>query len=78
MDIFRRDVATKRKRVADRLQNPRIKAITFRALRHFKATVECHECMILHLSKISKFTSLNAAILFPKKNREEGLGSARF
>jgi len=53
MDIFRRDVAVQRKRVADRLQNPRINAITFRALRHFRATTEYHKTKdILHVMSV--------------------------
>ena len=42
MEIFRRIVAKQRNKLAEKLQNPRIKNITFKTLRHWKATTEYH------------------------------------
>jgi integrase len=38
LDDFSRNFSEHRKRLAERLQNPRIQQISFRTLRHFKAT----------------------------------------
>jgi len=64
MDILRRDMAAQRKRVADRLQNPRINAITFRALRHFRATTEYHKTKdILHVMSVLGHKNIRSSIL---------------
>jgi integrase len=42
LDNFRRNYQYSRKRLAEKLQNPRLMKITFRTLRHFKATYEYH------------------------------------
>ncbi len=39
LHVFRRHYIEQRKKVADKLQNPRINAITFHTLRHFYATL---------------------------------------
>jgi len=65
MDIFRRDVTAQRKRVAGRLQNPRINAITFRALRHFRATTEYHETKdILHVMSILGHKNIQNTLVY--------------
>lgn len=42
LDHFSRNFCLQRKRVSKKLNNPRISRITFRTLRHWKATVEYH------------------------------------
>jgi hypothetical protein len=42
MDRFRRNFQRRRKRLAAKIQNPRIQQISFKTLRHFKATMFYH------------------------------------
>jgi integrase len=50
---FRRSFRRQRKRVAEKLRNPRINHITFHTLRHFKATMEYHKTKdLLHVQMI--------------------------
>ena len=50
---MRRSFQRQRKRMAVKLQNPRIEQISFRTLRHFKATMEYHRTKdILHVMRI--------------------------
>ena len=50
---FRRVYIQQRRALADKLQNPRIGKITFKTLRHFKATMEYHKTKdILHVMQL--------------------------
>ncbi|MGO9643630.1 MAG: tyrosine-type recombinase/integrase [Candidatus Bathyarchaeia archaeon] len=50
---MRRSFQRQRKRMAVKLQNPRIEQISFRTLRHFKATMEYHRTKdVLHVMRI--------------------------
>lgn len=40
---FRRSFRRQRKKIAEKLKNPRINEIKFHSLRHFKATIEYHK-----------------------------------
>ena len=49
----RKNFEKQRRRVADRLQNPRIRKMSFKALRHWKATTEYHRTRdILHVMQM--------------------------
>jgi integrase len=49
----RRSFQRQRKRLAIKLQNPRLEQISFRTLRHFKATMEYHKTKdILHVMRL--------------------------
>jgi integrase len=53
IEHFRRNFIKRRERLAQNLQNPRINAITFHTLRHFKATMEYRRTKdILFVQKI--------------------------
>ena len=53
IEHFRRNFIKRRQRLAQNLQNPRINAITFHTLRHFKATMEYRRTKdILFVQKI--------------------------
>jgi len=50
LNHFRKNFSLQRKRVAHKLQNPRINRITFHTLRHFYATMEYHKTKnLLHV-----------------------------
>jgi integrase len=53
MEHFQRNFCERRRRLAERLQNPPLNGITFRTLRHFKATTEYHRTKdILHVMQL--------------------------
>jgi integrase len=53
IEHFRRNFIKRRERIADNIQNPRIKAIKFHTLRHFKGTMEYHRTKdILHVKAL--------------------------
>ena len=53
LDNFRRRFERRRARVAQKLGNPRIRAISFKTLRHFRATMEYHRTKdILHVMRL--------------------------
>jgi integrase len=65
MNIFRRDVADYRSRIAEKLQNPRINAITFKTLRHFKATMEYHRTKdILHVMQLLGHKNIRNTLVY--------------
>lgn len=62
---FRRTFRKQRKKVAEKLKNPRINEIKFRTLRHFKATMEYHKTKdILHVKQILGHRSINSTLLY--------------
>lgn len=65
-----------RKRLAQKLQNPRISHIHFHTLRHWKATMEYHRTKdILHVKQLLGHKSINATLVYTQlikfKNDEE-------
>jgi integrase len=53
LNWMRRGFQRQRKRVAIKLQNPRLEQISFRTLRHYKATMEYHRTKdILHVMRL--------------------------
>jgi len=54
-----------RRRVAQKLENPRILKITFHTLRHWKATMEYHKTKdILHVKQLLGHRSINSTMLY--------------
>jgi len=54
-----------RRRVAQKLKNPRILKITFHTLRHWKATMEYHKTKdILHVKQLLGHRSINSTMLY--------------
>jgi integrase len=73
MEIFRRIVAKQRNRIAEKLQNPRIKSITFKTLRHWKATTEYHKTRdILHVMSILGHRSIQNTLVYTHLIKFEG------
>jgi integrase len=65
LDDFRRTYDHQRRKVTDRLQNPRIMQITFRTLRHFKATMEYHRTKdILHVMQLLGHRSIKNTLVY--------------
>jgi integrase len=53
MEVFRRSAARQRKRISERLQNPRLRDITFKTMRDWKATTEYDKTRdILHVMRV--------------------------
>jgi integrase len=64
MEAFRRLYATQRRKIAEKLQNPRIQQITFKTLRHFKATMEYHRTKdILHVMRLLGHTNIRNTLV---------------
>jgi len=73
MEVFRRIVAKQRNKLADKLQNPRIKIITFKTLRHWKATTEYHKTRdILHVMSILGHKSIQNTLVYTHLINFEG------
>ena len=54
-----------RKRIAVKLENPRIKAISFKTLRHFKASMEYHRTKsLLHVKQILGHKSILSTMVY--------------
>jgi integrase len=54
-----------RRKIANKLQNPRILKITFHTFRHFKATMEYHKTKdILHVMKILGHKNINNTLVY--------------
>ena len=63
---------TQRRKVAERLGNPRIKQITFHTFRHWKGTMEYHKTKdIMHVRAILGHKSINSTLVYI--NIEEAL-----
>ena len=62
---FRRSFRRQRKRIAHKLQNPRVNHITFHNLRHWKATMEYHRTKdILHVKQLLGHRSINSTLMY--------------
>jgi len=65
LDDFRRTYDDQRRKVADGLQNPRIQQVTFKTLRHFKATMEYHRTKdILHVMQLLGHRSIKNTLVY--------------
>jgi len=65
LENFRRTFEDQRTRAALELDNPRIKQITFRSLRHFKATTEYHKTKdILHVMRILGHKNIKNTLVY--------------
>ena len=62
---FRRVFIRRRKRLAAKLQNPRLEQITFKTLRHFKATTEYHKTKdILHVMQLLGHKNIRNTLVY--------------
>jgi integrase len=65
MEHFQRNFCERRRRLAERQQNPRLNRITFRTLRHFKATMEYHRTKdILHVMQLLGHKSIKNTLVY--------------
>jgi integrase len=64
-EVFRRLLARQRRRIAQKLQNPRLEQITFKTLRHFKATMEYHRTKdILHVMQLLGHKNIRNTLVY--------------
>ena len=62
---LRSNLHRKRKRLASKLQNPRLLKITFHTLRHWKATIEYHKTKsILHVKELLGHRNINSTLIY--------------
>jgi integrase len=65
LDYFADGFRQQRKRIAHKLKNPQLTRITFRTLRHFKATMEYHKTKdILHVMRILGHKSIKNTLVY--------------
>ena len=65
LDGFRRNFELSRVNVALKLQNPRIKSISFKTLRHYKATMEYHRTKdILHVMQLLGHKNIRNTLVY--------------
>ena len=65
MIAHRYNFTQQRNRIAKKLQNPRIKEISFHSLRHFKATMEYHKTKdILHVMQLLGHKQLSSTMVY--------------
>jgi integrase len=65
LDDFRRNFEDNRKRIAEKLQNPRIRQISFKTLRHWKATAEYHKTKdILHVMRLLGHKNIKNTLVY--------------
>jgi integrase len=73
LKCHRKNFEKQRRRVADRLQNPRIQAISFKSLRHWKATTEYHKTRdILHVMTILGHKNIQNTLVYTHLIKFEG------
>ena len=69
----RKNFEKQRRRVADRLQNPRIRKTSFKALRHWKATTEYHKTRgILHVMQMLGHKNIQNTLVYTHLVNFEG------
>jgi integrase len=62
---FFRNYAKQRAKIAIKLQNPRLRSISFKTLRHFKATIEYHRTKdILHVMEILSHKNIRNTLMY--------------
>jgi integrase len=65
MEVFRGVYAAQRRTIAEKLQNPRIEQITFKTLRHFKATMEYNRTKdILHVMQLLGHKNIRNTLVY--------------
>lgn len=65
LEDFKDRLREKRNKIADKLQNPKIRAITPRSLRHFKATMTYHKTKdILYVKNILGHVSIQNTLIY--------------
>ena len=70
---FYRNFAEQRARLADKLQNPRIRRISFKTLRHFKATMEYRKTRdILHVMEVLGHKNIRNTLVYTHLVNFEG------
>jgi len=73
LKCHRKNFEKQRRRVADRLQSPRIQAISFKSLRHWKATTEYHKTRdILHVMTILGHKNIQNTLVYTHLIKFEG------
>jgi integrase len=62
---FGRSFRRQRKRIAEKLRNPRLNSITFHTLRHWKATMEYYRTKdSLHVKQLLGHKNINSTLLY--------------
>ena len=62
---FRRGYERRRRRLSERLQNPRLQLISFKTMRHYKATMEYHKTKdILHVMEILGHRNIRNTLVY--------------
>ena len=65
LERFRRNYEETRKMIAVKVQNPRINSISFKTLRHFKATMEYHKTKdILHVMQLLGHKNIRNTLVY--------------
>ncbi len=65
VEVFRRRLTRQRRRLSIKLQNPRLNQITFKTLRHFKATTEYHRTKdILHVMQLLGHKNIRNTLVY--------------
>jgi len=73
LDQFRKNFMLQRKRVAHKLQNPRINQITFHTLRHFYATMQYHRTKdLLHVQQMLGHRDIKSTLIYTHLVNFEG------
>jgi integrase len=73
VDDFRRNFEQARASLAKKLQNPRLMAISFKTLRHFKATMEYHRTKdILHVMQLLGHRNIRNTLVYTHLVNFEG------
>ena len=65
LDRFRRVFCKQRKNIANKLANPRLQQISFKTLRHYKATMEYHRTKdILHVMQLLGHKNIRNTLVY--------------
>jgi len=73
LNQFRKNFMYQRKRIANKLKNPRIERITFHTLRHFFGTMEYHKTKdILHVQERLGHRSITSTLIYTHLVNFEG------
>jgi integrase len=65
LDNFSRNFSKQRRKISEKLQNPRILRISFRTFRHFKATSEYHRTKdILHVMRVLGHRNIQNTLVY--------------
>ncbi len=71
--ILRINFTNQRKRIAFKLQNPRLNRITFHTLRHWKGTMEYHKTKdILHVKEVLGHRDISSTLIYTHLVNFEG------